>query len=299
MDEEKLIRSLERAFPDLQNIEPLQVVGSGFSSDAVRTAGGVVFRIAKNAVAGARHRREQALLRLLRPYISGFSIPFPTYYRPQAEGFPFGVVGYASLAGRPMRPQDVTPATRNGLAASIATFIRQLRDAPMTGTLHALRPPRFPPPEPELVQMWQQVRPYLRQAFDSTTFATLERWWADALRAWRAPAYRAVLLHGDLWYENILLDSEGKQVVGVLDFENFSLGDPATDFTTQLYVGEDFAEAVLSAYRRLGGREEVQGAEGRMRRLLGLRELQGLAYGVATGSIDPDTYDKIRAATSG
>ena len=126
-----------------------------------------------------------------------------------------------------------------------------------------------------------------------------KRWWSDALRTWRTPAYRPLLLHGDLWYENILLSPDGKKVVGVLDFENFGLGDPAADFMTQLYVGEDFAGAVLAAYRRMGASAEVQGAEGRMHRLLGLRELQGLAYGIETGSIDPDTYDKIRVATSG
>ena len=92
----------------------------------------------------------------------------------------------------------------------------------------------------------------------SNTLSVLEK---QTLSGWRdrfledkqMDFYKPVLRHGDLWHQHVLLDSSRISVVGVIDFEDIAIGDPAVDFATQLYLGTGFTLAVLDEYRNLGG----------------------------------------------
>ncbi len=99
--------------------------------------------------------------------------------------------------------------------------------------------------------------------------------------------YTPALCHGDLWYENILVDDRSAAdgaadgaattVAGVVDFEGAAVGDPARDFATGFHLGAAFARAVLGAYQELGGVLD-DGVEHRVRRLWEAREFDGLAF---------------------
>lgn len=84
---------------------------------------------------------------------------------------------------------------------------------------------------------------------------------------WSAPS---VLIHGDLRYENLLVDAATGELTGVLDWEEALAGDAAQDMATLMYVGEPFVWAVIGAYQRWGGRTDAQFA----RRVAGYWELR-------------------------
>jgi aminoglycoside phosphotransferase (APT) family kinase protein len=106
--------------------------------------------------------------------------------------------------------------------------------------------------------------------------------------------YQPSLVHGDLWYENVLFDAEQDRLVGVIDFENASIGDPALDLATQRYLGEPFAGAVFDAYYH--PQPPPGDLSKRMALLIGLRELLGLEHGMMVSTVDPGSVAKVRAA---
>jgi len=61
------------------------------------------------------------------------------------------------------------------------------------------------------------------------------------------------LIHGDLWYENILVDSGHTRILGIVDWEEVAFDDPAQDFATLRHSGDAFSDDVLAAYARAGG----------------------------------------------
>ncbi len=76
----------------------------------------------------------------------------------------------------------------------------------------------------------------------------------DDYRAARdAARYTPTLVHGDLWYGNLLVNATGTRLAGVLDWENVAIDDPAQDFATLMHSGEAFTQAVMDAYERAGG----------------------------------------------
>jgi len=55
-------------------------------------------------------------------------------------------------------------------------------------------------------------------------------------------------IHGDLWYENYILN-DNNELVGIVDFEGSGMGDPAYDIAALYYLGTGFINKVLSYYK--------------------------------------------------
>lgn len=283
--------TLRDQFPGLEPVAPLRVLGQGFGSMVVETSGGFVFRLALNAVVAARQQRERALLRRIRPHIHRFVLPDPHYQVAPSAAIPFGCVGYRRLAGVPLQPADLAMGNHNNLAVQLADFIGQLHKIPL-GQLGGLHLPQFPPPSSELEPMWRKLMPFLKDALAGDEYDALAGWWERAVSKWQSPVQQPVLAHGDLWYENILLDAGRQTILGILDFESAAIGDPLTDLVPQSYLGSAFLQAVARALPALG---HITDLNAHLRRLLGLRELMGLAYGLQVGEVDEDTVPKIRS----
>ena len=88
----------------------------------------------------------------------------------------------------------------------------------------------------------------LRAALAHNEFTTVEHWYAERRADETLAQYQPALLHGDLWYENILVDDEAAHIVGVVDFENAGIGDPAEDLAPLRYLGDKFPRLVSAEY---------------------------------------------------
>ena len=281
---------LRAAYPQAPTVAPLTVLGEGFGSLVVETASGVVFRIAKNALAQRGHRRERALLPVIAGHLPGFDVPDPVYHLPHSKAFPYGVIGYDKLPGRPLSPHDITEENRASIAAQLARFIGALHRIPLD-RLPASDLPEVPPRAARLGEVWGRVTPYLRAHLDRDEYTRVSGWWREIGCYGERHPYTPTLVHGDLWYENILFDPDTRRIAGVIDFEDLAVGDPTIDLVTQSYLGDSFAREVILWY--YGGQPPTELDE-RLAMLSGLREVLGLEYGILAEAIDSDTLDKIR-----
>jgi aminoglycoside phosphotransferase (APT) family kinase protein len=269
--------ALAAVFPDLGGVTPVGVLGAGFRSVAVETAEGRVFRIARNPAAAAGHAREARLLPVLRSRVP-VAIPDPRWHAGPSEQFPFGVIGYPKLPGTPLSPALLPRADEAAIAAGLGAFLLALHRFPPEEA-GALGLPGPGTRECELATLRGEVLPPLREALAAKEYRAVSRWWDAFLADERMGRYPPVVRHGDLWYENILVDAAGRTVIGVVDFEEAAIGDPAQDFATQLHLGERFAARVIDAYRALGGVLDA-GLPHRLRKLWELREFGGIQFAV-------------------
>jgi len=284
---------LEACFPELGSITPRRVLVAGFRSVAVATAEGQVFRIARNAAAAAGYAKERRLLPALRARLP-LPIPDPQWVAGPSSAFPFGVIGYPLLPGRPLAPADLMRGAVGRIMTDLAAFLRALHRVP-PAEVAALG---LPGPTDRAAR-WEQMRartlPVVQAALSADEAAAVARWWDRLLADPLMGDYRPVLHHGDLWYENLLVDQAATRLTGVVDFEDAAVGDPAQDFATLLHLGESFAAQVITAYQAAGGGLDPTFAHRRWR-LWELREFEGLAF--AIGTADPaeiaDALAKLR-----
>ncbi len=282
-DLDTIAANLRTAFPTL-DVATARVLGSGFRSFVVETDGGVVFRIARNQDAADGYAREALLLPAVGPLLP-VAVPAPRWHAGPSESFPFGVLGYLKLHGRPLQPRDLVAGNAARIARDVAAFLVALHRVPPR-VVTALELPDLSDPgdwEVGRPRLRDDVTPALRGVLTPHEYATVERWWDGFLGDDAMRRYTPSLCHGDLWYENILVDDRGAAVgdpatvSGVVDFEGAAVGDPARDFATQLHLGAPFVHAVLQAYRELGGIPD-DGVAYRVRRWWEAREFDGLAF---------------------
>jgi aminoglycoside phosphotransferase (APT) family kinase protein len=290
----RIAEGLVRAFPDLGVVVPIRLLGSGFDSVAVEVSGGRVFRVARNQPAAAGQARELRLLPELRPHVP-VPIPDPGWYADACPHFPFGVIGYPKIEGTALSPALLAQGDLAAIAGGLAAFL---------AALHRFRPERaealgVPGPSARRAQI-EALRdgelPLLRQLLTADEYRTVSDWWDAFLTDPALRAYRPCLLHGDLWYENILVDGAARSVAGVLDFGDAAVGDPAQDFASLLHLGERFTRHVLAAYVELGltlGDDPGH----RIQRYWELRELGGVQYALRFDQTELD--DALRKLRSG
>jgi aminoglycoside phosphotransferase (APT) family kinase protein len=277
MATDELAAKLQHAFPDLA-VAPLRLLDVGFGSTVVETADGVVLRVARHARAAKGHAREARLLPQLRGRLP-VAIPAPRWRVAPGEHFPFGVIGYRKLPGESLDPGDAGEA----VAADVAAFIAQLHDIRDVDA-----PSYHSDPSQELHEATTEV---LRRSLSSDEFDRLTSWWSELRVDERFRSYEPRLRHGDLWYENLLV--EDGRLVGVIDWGTAEYADPAEDFDALRHVSDDFAEAVLAAYPYADA-----DLRHRIERHWELRELWGISLALELGD-EAELADGIRKLRAG
>ncbi|HEX8696153.1 MAG TPA: phosphotransferase [Longimicrobium sp.] len=287
-----LAGALEAAFPDAGAVRPLRVLGEGFSSVAVATAGGVVFRVGRIPLAAEGYRRERRLLPWLAPRLPA-PVPAPRWHAEPSPAFPHGALGYPLLPGEPLHPARLAQPDANRIAADAAAFLAALHAVP-GAEAEAAGIEAVEPFEPRMAGLRDAVLPVLRERLAADELGRVARWWDALLADARMRAYAPAPRHGDFWYENLL--AEGGRLAGVVDWEDAALGDPAEDFAPLLYLGRDFAERVLAAYHARGGRVDGE-VRHRAARWWEAQEFIGIRYSVRHGDREEleDSLRKLRA----
>lgn len=246
----------------------------GFRSIAVDLNGRSVVLIGRHPEALASYRREAALLPLVREHLT-VAIPQPDALVDRTRAFPYGALRYPRLEGVPLRPEGLHASNRALLAEAVGRLMAELHEIPLTPLRARLSETNAPLMVRELERT---AVPVLEDYLSSEETAHLRGWLETAHTLLDLPPSR-VLLHGDLWYENLLVAARGDRLLAVVDFEAMHAGDPAEEVAPLTYLGSGFVEDVLVAY---GGRGDSRDRSFLLRAevYLGLRELGGIPFAI-------------------
>jgi aminoglycoside 2''-phosphotransferase len=275
-----VVAQLRQEFPTCGDIEPLTVLGQGFSSLAVESADGYVFLIARNG--DPKYASAITFLEQVGDQLP-VTVPKPEFAKPH-------ILGYPKLEGISLE-DNLDSINQDQLALDVAQFMV---------TLHSLTPPMDLPTITwqESVQIYTKRRDdtsnIIRELMTPEEATTIDEWWESFLTDDRMAMYQPVVVHGDLWYGNMLADSQG-ELTAVIDWENVAITDPAYDFVPQIYLGESFDRSVREAYQQKVGIIDSHLLH-RVEQLRIVREFSGLQMAIALKDSEEitESIDKIR-----
>jgi aminoglycoside phosphotransferase (APT) family kinase protein len=184
--------------------------------------------------------REIAVLGLLLG--SRAPVPVPTYVSVgERDGSAWGI--YPKLRGTSGRERQLEPGDHPRLAAQLGGLLRHV---------HGLPPPdEIPVAETDVP--WRgrlEELPRLVGVLESSPLvdlnAEMRRYLHADVETPPAP-HRLVLCHGDIKSEHILLSTDGSTIVGVIDWNDAMVADPAIDVAGAIsWLGPRFGRSVAA-----------------------------------------------------
>jgi aminoglycoside phosphotransferase (APT) family kinase protein len=275
---DKIADSLSKTFPELGQVDSVEVLGDGFRSLVVETPHGEVFKLARNWDGAAGYLKEREILPELRQRLP-VPVPYPVWSDGPSQHFPFGVIGYPKIEGSPLCQAQEDDTL---LACDVARFMLSLHSIEITPDLARMVPqPRAH--WDELARLHNTLAPPLREFLSPEEYRVIRAWWTSFLADPEMHSYTPVLHHGDFWGDNMLIDIETRRLTGIVDFEHVAAGDPAQDIATLLHLGRAFTLDVLESYASGGGILD-ENLLYRAQRLWELREFTGIGFAVRSTS---------------
>ncbi len=214
-------------------VDRFAAVASGFSSTVYRRSDGSCAHVPRNADAAQRLRYADRVASVLSSETDGFELPLSEAWVAPSDRWPYGASVTTWIIG-----SHVSAETD---PRSVARFL---------ATLHAIDPQRVSPPIEDFdawtLRQLHRARTGLRDVEDLIERQVLSRA-AKALTSLQENLRhlpKRSVVHGDFWHEN-LVQREG-ELIGVLDWEECGIGDPAIDLAGLWYLGEEWAQEVIA-----------------------------------------------------
>lgn len=229
LDEPLARRLIARQFPALAG-GPLQLLGVGWDNTAYRVGADTVFRFPRRQGAANLLARETRILPTLAPHLPVL-IPAPRFVGRPTPEFPYPFVGYPFLPGTIASDVPLTADARTALATPLGAFLRALHGIAIDDATRAWAPGDeiarndLVGRAPTVIARLRDNAAALDEVVVKALVAQVER--LAAAPPWSAPPR---WVHGDLYPRHLLLDEAG-HFVGVIDWGDVHLGDPALDLS--------------------------------------------------------------------
>ena len=236
MKREKVIEYLEKTYSG----EKSRWIGSGWSSDAFEV-GDKIIRIPKAKT--KPYIKEAALLECL---LGRLSVQIP---QPHVIKEPFFYVEHKKIEGHSWNIDTynrLSSAQQELFARDIAHFFAEVHAIPCSVVQKAI------PKNGAIDRLFtlKQFQAYLGPYFSADDIALLYHWTSDTLK----PRGELVLLHRDFQKGNSVVD-ENHRLVGVFDWANAAIDEPAWDFMSLRYSSyAQLLNLVLRFYQEETGR---------------------------------------------
>ena len=212
-----------RRLADVSNETQIEVNEVGWTSRVyVVDDGNIVFKFPRSAKFRDECKYEIATLKLLKE--ENFNLHIPVLNWVAEDNLYFGFYG---VKGTPLREiiGNLTEAQKNDIGTQIGKFLRQLHSIK---NYDDMRSKTLEEQAQEYQNWYIKGRKLLTRFLNKTEIKKIDDFFANEVPASMRGRSKLVLSHGDLDYNNTLIDDKNR--VGIIDFGDAHLYDRSQDF---------------------------------------------------------------------
>jgi aminoglycoside phosphotransferase (APT) family kinase protein len=236
---EDLVLLIRSSFPDL-DWKTYKYNDEGWDHQVIILDNGVVFRFPNSEYLSSL-KNEIEVLRVLNPLVN-LKIPNYTYI---AKDFNFA--GYPIVPGQPLQKKlfdELGTSNQETIAEQLATFLSTLHTVVEKG--YDFSSIELSDMKEQQIRLWSQSVKYLKTKISDEDFS-LATEMLTATDRMLSQQHSSVFIHGDIYNNHLLWDEKTKQL-GLIDFSDMNIGDPASDFAELFEYGEDFVQDIYDQY---------------------------------------------------
>lgn len=241
--------NIRKIFPNLE-WKKSKLIAVGWDHDVLMLDHKFVARIPKNSDAKKRMKIDFCLLTYLQNKLDA-DIPTAILKDDKTK-----IAIYKVVAGRAMseaRYKKLSAVEKDKFAKNIAIFLSQMHSLSIADVQKCQVPIKsFGAQNREVKNNIKFIYPHL---------TSQEQTMLDSFiisRKQLLKEIKPVLIHGDLTGDNVFVDSENN--LGIIDFSDSEISDPAKDFAALFSYGEKFVHSVLKYYTATSSSELLERA---------------------------------------
>jgi aminoglycoside 2''-phosphotransferase len=248
LDKERCRRIIAEAFPEVE-ARSVRYFAAGWDCELWEVNEEILFRFPLRPECAEPLRMEARLLAALAEGLS-VAVPRPEYVSDGCAAFPLPFFGYRKLAGVPLAEAKLSADASAAVAGELGRFLTELHSFPAARAAE-LGVPAYSTEawRDHYVRFYAKIRSRVLPLLQPDEAQAVESFWRSLLGDVGFFRFDPVLIHRDLGDAHILVHKD--RLVGVIDFGDACVGDPALDF-----AGREGAlrTRMLATYRR--SREE-------------------------------------------
>lgn len=238
---EELLGRIKNAFPGI-TWSNYKYIDEGWDHEVIILDDKLVFRFPDDEQYLGYLKNEIEVLRRLRPLVTTVRIPEYTFVAPDLS-----FAGYELIPGHNLTPkflQNLEHDGRSLIACQLAGLLSTMHNAIKNG--HDFNTVNKSSLKDDQVELKQLTKQHLTAVLSKQDLKLVQQIIddTDKLIDLQLPA---VFIHGDIYNRHLLWDQATKQL-GVIDFSDMNIGDPAFDFAELYEYGKSFVEGVYSFY---------------------------------------------------
>ncbi|MFJ7744916.1 phosphotransferase [Peribacillus sp. NPDC097295] len=262
---------IKKQFPDI-NLKEVRQLGEGFDNTVIQLNEEYVFRFPRRPIAVTLIQVENMLLPSLAGHLP-LAIPEPVFFGEPSADYPYPFTGYKMVKG--YLPIEETKDSKISSAIRLAYFLKMLHGFPVQKAKQlGIRPDGMQRLDVSFrqISLDEHLSTLMTLGYSEQAHAISD--FLKDLDLSYTPQCNT-LVHGDIHVRNVLLDEEGV-LVGVIDWGDVHIGDPAIDFSfLYSYFPKEARQAFFEIY---GGIEAKVESLARYRAVYMLVRL--LVYGI-------------------
>lgn len=219
---------IQEQFPILSATK-IRLLGAGWDNTAFVVNEEFIFRFPRRQIAVPLLEAEWCMMPKLGPRLP-LPVPIPKWHGSPTPHFPWPFIGYKMLPGFTACYANLSEGQRASLAQPIAQFLSALHATPSS----LFSGCQIPGDNQSRID-WKQLIPKTLKNFEELSLLNLLEnrkkleSIVDGCRDLRPPI-TSVVVHGDFYVRHLLVD-EKHHLVGVIDWGDIHLGDPAIDLS--------------------------------------------------------------------
>ena len=218
-------------------------VDSGWDSRVLEVDGRWIFQFARRPEIADQFRKELQLLPELAARLP-LAVPRPVFAC--LDDPDYICIGYRKLNGEALSDTTAKPA----IAAQIGAFLDCLHRFPLDvvsqTSLLVAGPVVW---RDEYLDFYRWIQANVISRVSEPLRKRMRNLWEGFLDTEENFLFKPLLIHGDLGVEHVLVDPRSDRLVGVIDWGDARIGDPALDFTGLLAsCSTEFVGQVLESY---------------------------------------------------
>jgi aminoglycoside 2''-phosphotransferase len=241
MSGQKFFSKIKQNFPEIK-WKKYQHFTNGWDHEVIILDKNLVFRLPKDKPRSLESElyHEAQLLKYLKNKLK-VAVPDYTYFSKNKT-----IAGYKILPGTELSPtkfKRLTKIEKNKIAKQLAEFLTTIHkiSKDIIKKYHV----RTENDQKNYQRLVNNTKKFVFPRLKSTEIEIIKKYLVELKNAFTHPN---VFTHNDLCWEHIFWDSK-KQKIGIIDFSDMALTDPAVDFTGLWEYGEEFVYQVYKMYQ--------------------------------------------------